>query len=383
MCVIVKLMVISVIFWIAIVVNFAIALFMLRKVYWATRHFLPTKAEMPIDSALLPSVTVCIPARNEQHVLNDTLEMLLRSSYPKLEIIVLDDTSADNTSTIIKAFAKDGVRFVPGKPLPKNWLGKNHALSELLAQASGKYVLFIGVDVRLEPQAVHNIATYAENQKAAMVSVLPNRSDPLRLSVLFSPLRYFWELILHNRLRPATASGVWLINRHILQTRFQGFEPYKTAIQPEAKIAAELASTSEYRFIISTKDFGVNFAKKLRSSWHTSTRLLYPTLQYNWAITALAIGDMILLLAPFSVLISLFWLPFSFIHLASATVALLFMFAYGIYTKNVWRHGWYFGAILWPVLVLQETILIVVSYVKYRTKSVTWKGRPVQQEVQS
>src|SRR5690606_8106890 len=84
-----------------------------------------TKATIIDD---MPSVSVCIPARNEAHAMTDCLEHVLRSNYPKIEVIVLDDLSGDKTSSLIKAFAHDGVRFVEGEPLPDGWLGKNHAL---------------------------------------------------------------------------------------------------------------------------------------------------------------------------------------------------------------------------------------------------------------
>ena len=64
--------------------------------------------------------------------MNDCLERVVASTYPKLEIIVLDDHSQDNTSALIKSFAHKGVRFVEGTKLPEGWLGKNHALQLLL-----------------------------------------------------------------------------------------------------------------------------------------------------------------------------------------------------------------------------------------------------------
>ena len=78
--------------------------------------------------------------------MTDALHRVIASTYPKLEIIVLDDLSADKTPALIKAFAQDGVRFIEGGPVPKDWLGKNHALDTLLRQASGTYVLFLDVE---------------------------------------------------------------------------------------------------------------------------------------------------------------------------------------------------------------------------------------------
>ena len=167
----------------------------LRAIFRATK---PPKYTTPLgDETDLPSVTVCIPARNEQHALTDCLERVLASTYQKLEIIVLDDVSGDDTSALIKSFASSGVRFIQGDPLPQEWLGKNHALEELLREANGTYILFMDVDTRVEPQAIERIIRYAVSHTIDMVSVLPFRNDGWRGSVLASPLRFFWSLLFH------------------------------------------------------------------------------------------------------------------------------------------------------------------------------------------
>ena len=208
----------------------------------------------------LPSVSVCIPARNETHAMTQCLESVVASTYPKLEIIVLDDASADNTSFLIKSFAHAGVRFVEGSRLPHDWLGKNHALQGLLEQSSGRYILYVDVDTRLQPDTIGQLVAYATKEQAQMVSVLPQRSDGWRLSVLFSPLRYFWELVLHRQKSPAVASSAWLIDRHVL-LESGGFSNVALDVQPEARLAAAMTLSDQYRFLISTPELGVTYEK--------------------------------------------------------------------------------------------------------------------------
>ena len=63
------------------------------------RHLRTTRVPRLSDPAIadrdLPTVTVAIPARNETKDLDDCLQSLLASNYPKLEIVVLDDCSQD------------------------------------------------------------------------------------------------------------------------------------------------------------------------------------------------------------------------------------------------------------------------------------------------
>ncbi len=351
----------------------------IRQLRFAFRHFTPPfKGAILPAEVDLPSVSVCIPARNETHALHACLERVIASDYDKLEIIVLDDVSHDDTSVLIKSYAHAGVRFVQGKALPEGWLGKNHALQGLLSEASGSYILFMDVDTRITPDAIENTVRYALSQRATMVSVLPRREDGWRASVLFSPLRYFWEILFHRKTSPATASNAWLINRKALQDRFGGFEHIKSAIQPESKLSMALAKSNEYRFLISSEHFGIGYEKKWRSQMVTSIRLLFPLLQANGAIVIVALLDILILLAPAFIIVSAVLIGWNLHHFIALAIGLTYALVYGFYLHRVWKRGWLIGALLWPVILAQEAILLVLSYVKYKRRTVTWKGRVVR-----
>jgi len=376
----------EVILYITNIVLIAVLVLMFRQLLRSSKRSTPPAyhSKMGNDTDL-PSVTVCIPARNEAHALMDCLQKVIESDYEKLEIIVLDDVSGDDTSALIKSFASEGVRFVQGSALPHGWLGKNHALQGLLEEASGTYVLFMDVDTRLAPKAVEHTVRYALTHRASMVSVLPRREDGWRASILLSPLRYFWELIFNRRLWPSTASNAWVIRREVLLKRFDGFKSFKNAVQPEAKIAAELAETNEYRFLVGSEHFGVAFEKKWRSQLITSVRLIYPLLGSQVSLSILAFLDLLLLLVPFAALVTIIPLGLVSWPLAAITtlVCVGYCVLYGVYTRQVWRHGWLIGALLWPVIVLQEAILVIASAVQYTRRTVKWKGRFIRPEVRS
>lgn len=346
---------------------------------------LQLKAARSVSSSELPSVTVCIPARNEQHALTDSLLRLLSSTYEKLEIIVLDDVSGDDTSALIKSFANEGVRFVSGTKLKQGWLGKNHALQGLLNEASGSYIFYMGVDTMLAPNAIENMVRYAVANKASMVSVLPRREDRLRMSIIASPLRYFWELLFARNQRPASSSCAWLIRRDVLQDRFGGFENYKNTVQPETGMAAELAALGEYRFLVGSKQLGVSYEKKWSSQVSTSVRILSPLLGNQLTMALFAIIDLLaIFILPFAITIFglLGFLPLPITVFAGA-VSVGFMALYTYYARQVWQSGWLLAGIIWPFVVLQEAVLIAVSYVQHSRGKVKWKGRLIQPEVQS
>ena len=351
---------------------------MLRQLIFAFSHFRFKQLMTPNKTIEeLPSVSVCIPVRNEMHVMTECLESVTASTYPKLEIIVLDDRSEDTTSTLVKAFARDGVRFVDGKKLPATWLGKNHALQGLLDEASGRYVLFMDVDTRVQPDTIEQLVAYVQNENVDMVSVLPRREDGWRLSVIFSPLRYFWELMFHRRSAPATASNAWMIDRKVLVDEFGGFNDFKSAIQPETQLSARLMPQNRYRFLIGSPELGVSYAKKWRSQVETSIRLLFPLLGGSTGLVVLCLLGILILLVPFILLGQTPQVGWTAFQTIAAVTIIAYLALYGVYTAHIWRKGWWLGMVLWPVILLQEFILLILSIERYALNTVTWKGRPI------
>lgn len=356
--------------------GFVLAAWRLR---YALRHFrmnvMMTGAEVIEEK---PTVSVCIPARNEDHAMTDCLQSVIANAYPKLEIIVLDDLSRDNTSSLIKAFAQDGVRFVEGSALPDGWLGKNHALQELASEASGTYLLFMDVDTRLQPDSIEQLVAYAMQEDALMASVLPRREDGLRASVFFAPLRYFWEVVFHRREAPATASNAWMIDRQTLLQRFGGFEQFKTAIQPESKFSAALMAEGKYRFLLGSPLLGISYEKKWRSQLATSIRLLFPLLGGHVAHSVFVFIDLLIIAAPLYVVLAGFITGWGVHQAMSGVIYVAYALLYAVYLRKVRRRTWLVGSVLWPLIVLQEAALVIASMVQYLRHKVSWKGRLVR-----
>jgi glycosyltransferase involved in cell wall biosynthesis len=324
--------------------------------------------------ALLPSVSVCIPARNETHALAACLERVLSSDYEKLEIIVFDDSSADDTSILIKSFAHAGVRFVPGPALPNGWLGKNHALEVLADAASGMYIIFLDVDTFIQPNTVSQLIGYAAKEEAKMVSVIPGRNDAWRSSVLFGHLRYFWQLIFWTYKRPAVAASLWMIDRSTLLDTIKGFGPFKASVQPEVYIAAMLGST--YRCLANNAFVGVTYEKKWSSQVETSRRLLYPTFGGTPLKGLLGLIILVVLNLPLGALLYGIF-DWTIIQTMALWHTFAFMAIYAVYVSRFWPKGWWVGGLLWPLIILQELILFIQSLWGYAHHTITWKSRLV------
>lgn len=354
----------------ALLVCIAILLFL--RLHSAFHRFRLKKSGS--KTADLPSVTVCIPARNEMHAMTQCLEHVLASDYEKLEIVVYDDSSADDTSILIRSFAHEGVRFVPGAKLPDGWLGRNYALETLAQEASGTYVVFLDVDTLIQPTTISQLVNYAMNARLAMVSVLPQRADLWRMSVLFSTLRYFWQLVLTRKSSPAVSSSAWLIEREKFLSA-GGFAPHKAEVQPETHIAAALGGA--YATVVSNAALGVSFEKRWGSQIETSRRLLFPMVGGSWWQALLGIIALVFLNLPFYTILTSITIGWTIEHSIMTGISVVYMAVYGYYTHFMWRKAWWLGAFLFPVVVFQELIVFIQSCIGYARHSITWKGRPI------
>lgn len=322
-----------------------------------------------------PTVSVCIPVRNEMSVMTDCLERVLASDYPKLEVIVFDDGSTDDTSVLVRSFAHVGVRFVPGRELPTGWLGKNHALSILANEASGSKLLFLDVDTRIDTTTISQLVGYMTTERLDMVSVLPIRRDGWSVYVWFGYLRYFWELIIAGRAMPATSSGLWLIDRGALE-QCGGLAAYAHDVRPEQRFA-ELLGTSRYHCLLGTDSLGVAEYKPARSQREAARRLYYP-ISGGRPLAGLAAFVMLVLLnVPLLAVIIGYTLQRGDITWWGESLLMFGMALYALYARQMWNRAWWFGALLWPLLVARELYYMLLSLVGYATRTVTWKGRLV------
>jgi glycosyltransferase involved in cell wall biosynthesis len=133
----------------------------------------PDSPRYPHENA--PLVTAIIPARDEQETLEHCLRTVCAQTYPRLEILVVDDRSTDGTAAIARRFAESDprVRVLTITELPGGWTGKTHGLQAAASLAQGEWFWFIDSDTRHEPDSLSIVMEYARREGAAMASVLP------------------------------------------------------------------------------------------------------------------------------------------------------------------------------------------------------------------
>src|SRR3989338_111501 len=108
------------------------------------------KSRLPKDNQL-PKVSIIMPAYNEGKIIGRSLEKLMSVNYPKdkLEVLVIDDGSTDNTYEIAGTFESRNVRVIK-----KRNTGKASSLNFGIRHAKYGFIAVIDADSFLDKNAL-------------------------------------------------------------------------------------------------------------------------------------------------------------------------------------------------------------------------------------
>jgi len=158
-----------------------------RRLGRALRDEPSLSVDLPGEVPDPPLVSIIVPARNEEANISACLDSLLAQSYPRREVIVVDDRSEDGTAEVVRRYQQEHpeVRLLQIEDLPPGWTGKTHALARAAEQARGDWLLFVDADMRLHEHNLANAVAYAREQGLDVLTLLA-RTD----------CRTFWERVL-------------------------------------------------------------------------------------------------------------------------------------------------------------------------------------------
>lgn len=120
-------------------------------------------------------ISVIIPAKDEEQYVEAAVRSVLASTYRHLEVIVVNDRSADRTGAILQALEREDsrLRLVNINELPDGWTGKTHALYEGSQQASGQVLLFMDGDTAVCPEIISSAFSFFHANHVGVLSLLP------------------------------------------------------------------------------------------------------------------------------------------------------------------------------------------------------------------
>ncbi len=163
--------IVNIILWIAYVLSLYFSIFLLL-VYFDHRKAFCQNREITPKLNCFPLVSVLVPAYNEESTITKTLESLSNLDYPKskLEVIVINDGSKDNTKSVIEKYIRDKPQF---KLLSHSNCGKGASLNLALKQTQGEFFACLDADSFVDKATLKKMLAIYErenNPKLAIVT---------------------------------------------------------------------------------------------------------------------------------------------------------------------------------------------------------------------
>ncbi len=133
-----------------------------------------------------PSVSVLIPAWNEEVGIIKTIASVLNTEYPNLQVVVINDGSTDGThakvSRFVDGYARSGEQRATIKYLNLVNGGKARAMNRALVHATGDIVITVDADSVMDPQAITNLVKHFDDPSVGGVAgnvIVGNRKKPI------------------------------------------------------------------------------------------------------------------------------------------------------------------------------------------------------------
>ena len=219
-------------------------------ILWRLRRTTRLGAYSPALPAGAPLVSVIVPARNEARNIDACVRSILATTWPAIEVIVVDDHSSDGTGEIARHVAtKDPrVNVIDNPDLPDGWIGKQWACHNGQLAAHGTFLLFTDADTRHGPALLARSMNAMRERRADLFTVPGSQI-----------METFWERLLQphvfgmlfarfgstDRANESTnpfdkiANGQFMLMRREVYERTGGHEAVRTHVAEDLRFAQE------------------------------------------------------------------------------------------------------------------------------------------------
>lgn len=331
-----------------------------------------------------PSVTIIVPAWNEEQTLDRTVRSLLALNYPKdrLRIVIVDDGSTDGTLHVARNFEK-----IPSvSVLTKENGGKHTALNLGIAHVTSDLVGCLDADSFVDPGALQAIVPYFDDPTIAAVTPsvqIWKPDNPLRrMQAIEYMIGAFTRKIFSLMNGLYVTPGPFSIYRTSVFDKIGGFvhgfgtEDMEMAMRMQFHRMRIANAENAYVYTVSPKTLRALLRQRVR--WVTGF-LKNVFFAYRPMLFSLRHGNLGMLTLPFAALSIFIALFFSIIYLDTIIERIwLFILKYsalGLRFDPGWPDlAWWKFNVEFHRLVIYLLLIITVFFI---IMGVRWAGRRV------
>jgi glycosyltransferase involved in cell wall biosynthesis len=254
---------------------------------WAMRRTPFLSPDSPrFEGGEAPLVSVLVPAKDEEEGVAECLRSLLQQSYPRFEVLVADDRSADRTAEIVERLAAEDSRLqlVRIVDLPAGWTGKCNALDQLQRRAQGEWLLFVDADTRHHPECVSVAVEEATRRSADLLSLMPSLDARTFWERTVQPFAAMCLMILYplpqvndpNRKDMGFANGQFILIRRSAYEAIGGHASVRDRFVEDVQLGRRVREQGlSLRVAMAPDLFSVRMYATLREIVRGWTRILY------------------------------------------------------------------------------------------------------------
>lgn len=145
----------------------------------------------PANPDIKESVSIIVPARNEELNLPRLLQSIFHSATRPVEVVVVDDGSTDKTAAVAASL---GARVLTSLERPVGWTGKSWACYQGAQCATGEVLLFLDADTYFLPGGFERLVSCwrREHDRRLVLSVLPYHA----MNAAYEQLSLFFNILM-------------------------------------------------------------------------------------------------------------------------------------------------------------------------------------------
>jgi poly-beta-1,6 N-acetyl-D-glucosamine synthase len=235
------------------------------------------------DPMFSPTVTILVPAYNEEVGIEVSVRSLCDQRWPATEVIVIDDGSTDETASIVERLVAEGLDTV--SLLRQTNAGKANALNSGLRAASGDIIVTVDADTAFVPGTLALLVAPLRDPAIGAVSGNTKVANRGRLLGRWQHLEYVMGFNLDRRMydllgcMPTVPGAIGAFRRTALES-VGGFSDDTLAEDTDLTMALHRADWDvayEPRAIAWTEA-----PQSLRDLWRQRYRWSYGTMQSIW-----------------------------------------------------------------------------------------------------
>jgi len=244
----------------------------------------------PLDQSdiKLDDVTVLIPARNEEKVIERTLSSVLKQG-DELKVIVVNDNSDDNTYEIAANVLSGRGLVINADEHPSGWTGKLWALEQGRQYVKTPVTMLLDADIELSDSVVKGLRKRFELEHYSLISLMAKPSlNHFWEKMLMPSFIYFFKLLYpfklansDNKLVAAAAGGCIMAKTEVFK-QIGGFGSIRDALIDDCTLARKVKEKGFRTWLGLTRSVkSIRPYSGLPEIWNMVARTAYNQLSYS------------------------------------------------------------------------------------------------------